>query len=68
MSSKYIGNPITKDQLNRKLSGVCAGIARHYNVPSLAVRAGVIVFGCMFPIFTIFGYLLAVVLMPDKRY
>ena len=68
MKTKYIGNPITKDSLNRKLSGVCAGIARHYGLPSVAVRIGVIVFGCMFPIFTIFGYLLAVLLMPEKRY
>jgi len=68
MKSKYVGNPITKDLLNRKLSGVCAGIARHYGMPSIIVRAAVIVFGCMFPMFTIFGYLLAVVLMPDRRY
>jgi phage shock protein PspC (stress-responsive transcriptional regulator) len=68
MNSKYIGNPITKDRMNRKLSGVCAGIARHYRVPSCAVRLGVIVFGCLFPIFTIFGYLLAVLLMPDRHY
>lgn len=68
MSSKFIGNPLTKDRMNRKLSGVCAGVARHYDVPSLAVRAGVIVFGCLFPVFTILGYLLATVLMPDKHY
>ena len=68
MNSKYVGNPITKDHLNRKLSGVCAGVAKHYSIPNLAVRVGVVIFGCMFPIFTIFGYLLAVVLMPDKRY
>ena len=68
MKSKYIGNPITKDTLNRKLSGVCAGIAKHYGVPTIAVRLAVVVFGCMFPVFTVLGYLLAVLLMPEKSY
>ena len=68
MKSKYIGNPITKDLANRKLSGVCAGVAKHYKVNANLVRAGAIVFGCLFPVFAIGGYLLATWLMPNRLY
>ena len=68
MKTKYIGNPITKDLLNRKLSGVCAGIAKHYNLPVFGVRAATIILGLMFPPAAIFGYLLATMLMPASRY
>lgn len=68
MKSKYIGNPLTKDLVNRKLSGVCAGVAKHYNLNANLVRVGAIVFGCFVPVFAIGGYLLASWLMPDRRY
>ncbi|NVK24781.1 MAG: PspC domain-containing protein [Gammaproteobacteria bacterium] len=68
MKSKYVGNPITKDQLNRKLSGVCAGVARHYNLPVWGTRLAVVIFGCLFPVFTVLGYLAATLLMSDRRY
>ncbi|MBU2919058.1 MAG: phage shock protein PspC (stress-responsive transcriptional regulator) [Psychrosphaera sp.] len=68
MKTKYIGNPITKDLLNRKLSGVCSGIAKHYNTPVIAVRAVTIILGIMLPMPTIFAYLLATLLMPTSRY
>lgn len=68
MKSKYIGNPLTKDLINRKLSGVCAGVAKHYNFNANLVRVGAIVFGCFFPVFAIGGYLLASWFMPDRRY
>jgi phage shock protein PspC (stress-responsive transcriptional regulator) len=68
MKTKYIGNPITKDLLNRKLSGVCAGIAKHYNMPVLGVRVVTVIFGLMFPPAAIFGYILATLLMPANRY
>lgn len=68
MGSKYIGNPITKDLVNRKVSGVCAGIARHYNLPANLVRVAVIVFACFVPTLAIMGYVLAVLFMPDRQY
>lgn len=68
MKTKYIGNPITKDLLNRKLSGVCSGIAKHYNLPVFGVRAVAVVFGLIFPLAAIFGYLLATLLMPTTHY
>jgi len=68
MKSQYVGNPITKDHLNRKLSGVCAGIARHFDHPVWAVRAATVGFGLFFPTAAVFGYLLAVLLMPTRRF
>ncbi len=68
MKSKYIGNPITRDLVNRKVTGVCAGVAKHYKVDANLVRVGAIIFGCFFPAFAIGGYLLATWLMPDRLY
>ncbi len=68
MKSQYIGNPISKDFLNRKISGVCAGVAKHFDLPVLLVRAATVVFGLCFPMAAVFGYFLAVVLMPTKKY
>lgn len=68
MKEKYVGNPITKDLLNRKLSGVCAGIAQYYNMRIISVRAITVVLGLFFPVPTILAYLLAAFLMPTSRY
>lgn len=68
MKSEYVGNPITKDTYNRKITGVCAGIARHFSLPVWGVRGAVIVFGLFHPGAVIFGYVLASLLMPSKKY
>lgn len=68
MKNEYVGNPITKDALNRKLTGVCAGTAKHFNLPVWGVRAATVVFGVFYPGAAIFGYLLASILMPTKKY
>lgn len=68
MKTEYIGKPITKDLINRKVSGVCSGVAKHYQVNANLVRIAAIVFGCFFPIFAVTGYLLASWLMPTRRY
>jgi phage shock protein PspC (stress-responsive transcriptional regulator) len=68
MKEKYVGNPITKDLLNRKLSGVCAGIAKHYNMPIITVRVLSVILGLLFPLPAVFAYLLAAFLMPTNRY
>lgn len=68
MKEKYVGNPITKDLLNRKLSGVCAGIAKHYNMPIISVRVITVIVGILVPLPAVFAYLLAAFLMPTNRY
>ncbi|MDC2889613.1 PspC domain-containing protein [Psychrosphaera algicola] len=40
MKSEYLGKPLAKDYLNRKLSGVCAGIAAHYGQPTIVSSGG----------------------------
>ena len=68
MKNQYIGNPVCKDSLNRKLTGVCAGVARHFGLPVWLVRGATIVFGLFYPMAAIFGYGLASLLMPTKKY
>ena len=57
---------LTKDLVHKKLSGVCGGIARHYNLPRLAVRVGAIVALLMFPVATGVAYLVATLLITNK--
>ncbi len=68
MKNEYIGNPVCKDSLNRKLTGVCAGIARHFGLPAWVVRAATVVFGLFYPMAALFGYCLASLLMPTRKY
>lgn len=61
-----VNKTLTKDVMNKKLSGVCAGIAKHYNIPRLVVRAGAIIALLMFPVAVGVAYLVATLLMPTK--
>jgi len=63
-----VNKTLAKDMTHKKLSGVCAGIARHYDVPRLLVRAGAIVALISFPVATGVAYLVASLLMPNSRY
>lgn len=62
-----VNKSITKDVMHKKLSGVCAGIAKHYNLPRLAVRIGAIVALVTFPVATGVAYLVATLLMSNSR-
>lgn len=66
MKTKHLGQPIAKDTLNRKLTGVCAGIAKHYQQPAWAVRAAVLGLGLFFPMAVVMAYLVATFLMPAR--
>lgn len=57
---------LTKDPSHAKISGVCAGMARHYGLPRLGVRIGMLAMFFMFPVVIAVGYLLAVMLLDDK--
>lgn len=61
-----IDKTLAKDVVHKKLKGVCAGIANHYNVPRIAVRVGAIVALLMFPVATGVAYLVATLLMPTS--
>ncbi len=61
-----VNKTLAKDMVHKKLSGVCGGIAKHYNLPRIAVRVGAIVALLMFPVATGVAYLVATMLMPNK--
>lgn len=61
-----VNKTLTKDSVHKKLSGVCGGIAKHYNLPRVAVRVGAIAALIMFPVATGVAYLVATLLMPTK--
>jgi len=64
---QYMSNKtLYKDSVHKKLSGVCAGIARYYDLPRLVVRALAVVALLMFPVATGVAYIVAAVLMPEK--
>jgi len=42
MYKAYDSQSIYKDSANKKITGVCAGIARHYDIPRWQVRAGAV--------------------------
>ena len=57
---------LTKDVVYKKLSGVCAGLAKYYQLPRLAVRVAAIAALIIFPVATGVAYLVAAILMPTK--
>jgi phage shock protein PspC (stress-responsive transcriptional regulator) len=64
---KYsVNKTLTKDVVHKKLSGVCGGIAKYYNLPRLAIRVAAILALLMFPVATGVAYLVATMLMPTK--
>jgi len=58
---------LAKDTVHKKLSGVCAGLASHYQLPRLVVRVGAIVSLITFPVVTGVAYVVAAILLPSKR-
>lgn len=57
---------LSKDIVNKKLSGVCSGLARYYGLPRLGVRLATIVAMFVFPVVVGAGYVVATLLMPER--
>ncbi|REL28779.1 PspC domain-containing protein [Thalassotalea euphylliae] len=57
---------LTKDVLHKKVSGVCAGLARYYNWPRWGIRVAVILALITFPVATGVAYLVAALLLPTR--
>ncbi len=66
--NKSINDRLAKDSTHKKLTGVCAGIAKHYDLPRLAVRLAAIATLIMIPVATGVAYVVASVLLPESRY
>jgi phage shock protein PspC (stress-responsive transcriptional regulator) len=59
-------NRIYKDSTHRKVSGVCAGLSKHFSVPRLLVRVVAIVCLITLPTVTAIAYATATVLIPNR--
>jgi len=59
---------LQKDILHKKLAGVCAGIAKHYNFPRIAVRIVAIGSLILLPVATGVAYVVASILLPNSKY
>ena len=59
-------NRIYKDSTHRKVSGVCAGLAKYWSVPRLLVRVVAIVCLIAMPTVTAIAYVTATLLIPNR--
>jgi phage shock protein C len=65
---KSIKDRLAKDSSHKKLTGVCAGVAKHYDLPRIAVRIAAIAALIMIPVATGVAYVVASILLPESRY
>ena len=66
--AKSINKILSKDAQYKKLSGVCAGIAKYYDYPKLAVRLAAVGTLIIFPVPAGVAYIVASVLLPNNTY
>ncbi|WP_158965511.1 PspC domain-containing protein [Paraglaciecola sp. L3A3] len=59
-------NRLYKDRTHRKVSGVCSGLAKHWDVPRLAVRVAAVVCLLTLPVVTAVAYITATILIPSR--
>jgi len=64
--AKKNSSSISKDLHHKKLSGVCAGIARHYDYPRLGGRIAAIGALILFPVAAGVAYIVAAILLPSS--
>ena len=56
-----------KSSTDKKLAGVCGGIAEYFNIDSTLVRLGWVVF-CALGGGGLLAYIIAALIMPDRPY
>ena len=66
MKSYIDTNRIYRDNIRRKVSGVCAGVANHFRLPVWGVRVAAIAAFIFAPVPVALAYALAVLLLPTK--
>ncbi|HCH69125.1 MAG TPA: PspC domain-containing protein [Colwellia sp.] len=67
-SSQTVNKRLVKDGFNKKLTGVCAGVAKHYNYPRIVVRVAAITVLILLPVAAGVAYIVASVLLPENKY
>ncbi|MGL1957167.1 MAG: PspC domain-containing protein [Colwellia sp.] len=63
--NQSINKTLSKDTTHKKLTGVCAGIAKHYELPRLGVRVAAIAILVFLPVVTGVAYVVASILLPS---
>ena len=66
MFSSYDSNTIYKDNANKKLTGVCAGIARHYDKEPWLIRCAALASLVLLPGATGVAYVVATILLRTR--
>ena len=56
-----------KSSTDKKLAGVCGGIAEYYNIDSTLVRLGWVLFSLLGGS-GLLAYIIAAIIMPDRPY
>jgi phage shock protein C len=59
-------NRLYKDSTHSKISGICAGLAKHWSIPRLLVRIVAIVCLIILPTVTVIAYVTATFLLPSR--
>lgn len=57
---------LMKSRRDRKICGVCGGLAEYFDVDSTLVRLGVVLFACLYGS-GLWIYLLAALIMPNEE-
>ena len=58
---------LCKDSHYKKVSGVCAGIAKYYNLPRWGVRIAAVCALIIFPMATGVAYIVGAILLPSSH-
>ena len=61
------GKQLYKSSTDKKIAGVCGGIAEYFNIDSTPVRLGGVVF-CALGGSGLLAYIIAALIMPDRPY
>ena len=61
------GKKLYKSSTDKKIDGVCGGIAEYFNIDSTLVRLGWVVF-CALGGSGLLAYIIAALIMPDRPY
>ena len=60
-------NKLYKSSTDKKLAGVCGGIAEYFNIDSTLVRLGWVLFSLLGGS-GLLAYIIAAIIMPDRPY
>ena len=56
-----------RSSTDRKICGVCGGIAEYFNIDSTLVRLGVVLLSCLAFGTGVLAYIIAAIVMPERK-